>query len=122
MVGSFKDKIIGLFIANIVKNHRKPTPVNSIYGGQKKPRKPKMKKQSEDKIIKVVEYRVIKDIKNLLTNNRSDNSQFFSAYNFCFLMATLSRTRMFFHKEFSINSLCNYDSLSGISSTEPLAI
>ena len=49
MVGSFKDKIIGLFIANIVKNHRKPTPVNSIYGGQKKPRKPKIKNSQKTK-------------------------------------------------------------------------
>ena len=121
-MGDIKDKVKSLFKTIPTKNYSKPIRISNVYGGQKKPRKPKMKKQSEDKIIIVVEYRVIKDIKNLLTNNRSDNSQFFSAYNFCFLMATLSRTRMFFHKEFSINSLCNYDSLSGISSTEPLAI
>lgn len=100
-MGDVKDKVKSLFKTRPTKNYSKPIRISNVYGGQKKPRKPKMRKQSE----------AIKDIKNLLTNNRSDNSQFFSAYNFCFLMATLSKSRMFFHKEFSINSFCNYDSL-----------
>ena len=49
MVGSVKDKIMGLIIANIVKNHRKPTPVNNIHGGQKKLRKPKIKNNQRTK-------------------------------------------------------------------------
>lgn len=88
-MGDIKDKVKSLFKTIPTKNYSKPIRISNVYGGQKKPRKPKMKKQSEDKIIKVVEYRVIKDIKNLLTNN---------------------------------SSICNYDSLSWISSTEPLAI
>ena len=54
MVGDVEDKIMSLFKTNTAKDYSKPTHVNHVYEGGKKPRKPKIKKQSEDNITKNV--------------------------------------------------------------------
>ena len=64
-MGSVREKIMSLSKASTIRNFSKPTHVSMMYGGQKKPRKPKIKKQSEDK-IKESQDRIIRDIKNLL--------------------------------------------------------
>ena len=43
-----------LFKTNITKEHSKPTSVNNVYRGGNKLRKPKLKKQSKDSIIRKV--------------------------------------------------------------------
>ena len=43
-----------LFKTNITKEHSKPTRVNNVYRGGNKLRKPKLKKQSKDSIIRKV--------------------------------------------------------------------
>ena len=43
MLGDAKDKIMGLFKTNTTGDCIKPTHVNNVYGGEKKPRKPKIK-------------------------------------------------------------------------------
>ena len=53
-MGGVKYKILYLLKTNIIKNYSKPTHVNNAYGGGKKPRKPKMKRQFKDSIIKNV--------------------------------------------------------------------
>ena len=45
------------------ENYSKPTSVNNVYQSQKKLRRPK--KQLEDKIFRVIEDRIIRDVKNL---------------------------------------------------------
>ena len=49
-----KDKIMSLFKKKITKNYNKPKCANSVLGSRKK--------QSEDKIIKVIEDIIIRDI------------------------------------------------------------
>ena len=53
-----KNKIMSLFKTNTTKNYSKPKDANNVYGCWK-PRKWKIKKQSEDKIIKAIEDRII---------------------------------------------------------------
>ena len=55
-MGRFKDKIMGLFKTNTTNDYNKATHVSKVYGGGKNPRKPKLRKQSEDNIIKNVTY------------------------------------------------------------------
>ena len=43
-----------LFKTNITKEHSKTTSVNNVYRGGNKLRKPKLKKQSKDSIIRKV--------------------------------------------------------------------
>ena len=38
-VGGIKNKIMNLFETNITKGYSKPTLINSVYSGRKKPRK-----------------------------------------------------------------------------------
>ena len=52
-----KDKIMTLL------NYSKPTDANNVYGVWKKPRKLK-KKQSKDKIINAIKFKIIRDTKN----------------------------------------------------------
>ena len=54
MVGGLKDKIISIFKTNITKDYC----VGNVYGGGKKPRKPKRKIKYENNIIKDVSYLV----------------------------------------------------------------
>ena len=42
MVGGVKDKTMSLFETNTAKDYSKPTCVNNMYEGVKKPRKPKI--------------------------------------------------------------------------------
>ena len=51
---------MSLFKTNANENYIKPTRANNVYGGLKRQRK-----QSEDKMIKVIEERIIRDIRNL---------------------------------------------------------
>ena len=53
-MGGVKGKIINLFKINTTKNYSKLTHVNNVYEREKKPRKPKIKKQSEGRIIRVI--------------------------------------------------------------------
>ena len=43
---------MGLFKTNTTNDYNKATHVSKVYGGGKNPRKPKLRKQSEDNIIK----------------------------------------------------------------------
>ena len=63
---------MSLFKTNTTKNYSKPARVNNVYGGQKKLRKPTIKKQSDDKIIKAIKGRLITDIKNLFEQEEKD--------------------------------------------------
>ena len=53
-MGGVKGKIMNLFKINTTKSYSKLTHVNSVYERGKKPRKPKIKKQSEGRIIRVI--------------------------------------------------------------------
>ena len=55
-MGGAQDKIMGLFKANQNKHYNKPKRVKNVPGGGKKPQKLKIKKQSEDKIIKNIRH------------------------------------------------------------------
>ena len=50
-VGGAKDKIMSLFKTSTENAYSKPTPVKNVHGGRKKPRKPKIQKQSEFNIV-----------------------------------------------------------------------
>ena len=63
---------MSLFRTNANNDHSKPASVNNVFGDQEKPRKPKMKIQSEDKIIKEINGRKIRDIKNLFDQEQKD--------------------------------------------------
>ena len=58
-VAGFKHKIMSLFKTNTKKDYSKP-------------RKLKIKKQSEEKIIRAIEDRIIRDIKNLFEQKEQD--------------------------------------------------
>ena len=58
-------QIMSPFKTNTTKKYSKPRRVNNVFGGQKKSKKPKIKKQSEDIIIKAIKDRIIKDIRKL---------------------------------------------------------
>ena len=60
MVGGVKDKIMSLSKSNATKNYSKPTRINNVHGDRKK-----LRKKSKDKIIKGIENRIIKAIRNL---------------------------------------------------------
>ena len=60
-----KDKIIIIIKSNATENYRKPTRVDNMSGDRRQPRKPKIKKQLDDNIIKASKDRIIRDIKNL---------------------------------------------------------
>ena len=77
-MGSVEDNIMSLFKTNTTEDFSKPTSVNNVYGGVKKQRKPKIKKQLEENIIKdvrnlfslkkeneAIKNRIIRVIKNL---------------------------------------------------------
>ena len=49
-----KDKIMSLVKINTTENYSKPTRVNNMYGSCDELRKPKIKKQSENNIIKAL--------------------------------------------------------------------
>ena len=42
-VDAVKDKIMSLFKTNAIKDYSKPMNTNNVYGGGKKPRKPKIR-------------------------------------------------------------------------------
>ena len=44
MLGDAKDKIMSLFKTNTIEDCIKPAHVSNVYGGEKKPSKPKIKK------------------------------------------------------------------------------
>ena len=46
-MGGVKGKIINLFKINTTKNYSKLTHVNNVYEREKKPRKPKIKKNQK---------------------------------------------------------------------------
>ena len=52
MVGGVKEKLISLFKTTTTKDYNKSTNINNSYGGQINPRKQKIKKHSNDRIIK----------------------------------------------------------------------
>ena len=58
-MGGVKDKIMSLLKTNTTKDYNKPTRVNNVFGGGKKPRKLKIKKESESG------NNIIKDVRNL---------------------------------------------------------
>ena len=83
MVNGVKDKTLGLFKTNATKDYIKPKRVKNVYHGGKKPRKLKIKKQSEDNIIKsirnlfrlekkneTIKNRVIRDVNNLFEQEK----------------------------------------------------
>ena len=51
-MGGVKEKLMSLFKTTTSKDYNKPTNINNLYGGQMKPRKQKIKKHSNDRIIK----------------------------------------------------------------------
>ena len=61
-MGGVEDKILSLLKIYTTENYSKPTRVDK---GWKNPRKPKAKKQSFVNIIKAIEDRIIRDMKNL---------------------------------------------------------
>ena len=75
MLGGVRDNILILFKTNTTNDNSKPKRVNNMYGGEKKSRKTKIKKNSEDNvknilfILKIenraIKDRIIRDIKNL---------------------------------------------------------
>ena len=87
---------MSLFKINATKSYTKLTRISNVYGGGNKLRKPKMKKQSVDSIVKAVRIlfrlkkenkaiqdRIIRDIRNFLskekkiiTNDRSSHKRF----------------------------------------------
>ena len=69
MVGSVKDKIMSLFKTNTTKNYIKPARISNVYGGRKRPRK-----QSEDKIIKAIDERIFRDIKNTFEREKEEHN------------------------------------------------
>ena len=84
MVGSLKDKIMSLFKTNITKDYC----VGNVYGGGKKPRKPKRKIKYVNNIIKdisnllrlkkgneTIKDRIIRDIKNLSVKKKIITNQ-----------------------------------------------
>ena len=50
-MGGAKDKIISQFKTDTSKDYGKPTHFKNVYGGEKKPNKLKMQKQSEGNIL-----------------------------------------------------------------------
>ena len=60
---------MNIFKTNATKSYSETT---SAHGGQKKLRKPKIKKQLEDKIRKATKGRVIRDAKNLFEKQEED--------------------------------------------------
>ena len=72
-----KKKTMGFLKINITENYTKPIRVNVVLGGPNKPRKPKIKKQSGDKIIKAIEHRRIRNVKNLFDKEDTSNSRHF---------------------------------------------
>ena len=71
-MGGVEDKTMTRFKTNTTENYSKPTRVNNVYRGQKKLRKPKMKNQSEDKIITATEDRIIRNIKKFFEREEED--------------------------------------------------
>ena len=69
MVGSVKDKIMSLFKTNTTKNYIKPARISNVYGGRNRPRK-----QSEDKIIKAIDERIFRDIKNTFEKEKEEDN------------------------------------------------
>ena len=72
MVPVVKGKFMNIFKTNRTKNYREPTSVIIAHGGWKNLRKPKIKKQLEDKILKATKERIIRDIKNLFEQQEED--------------------------------------------------
>ena len=58
---------LSLFKTNTTKKYSKPTPANNVYRGRKKPRK-----QSEDKIIKAINNKIIRDLKDLCEREKKE--------------------------------------------------
>ena len=62
-VSGIKDNIM----INTTEDYHKPTRVKNVYGGRKKSRK-----KSEDKIIKAIKDRIIRDIRSLFEKEQQD--------------------------------------------------
>ena len=75
MVG-VKGKIMSLFKTSTTKNYSKPTHVKNVYGGEKKPRKLKIKENGAPKGI------MITDIKNLFEQEQENYYKPVRAGNF----------------------------------------
>ena len=63
MVDGVKDKIMSLFKTTTTNDYNKSTCVSNVYQSGEKARKPKIKKQPQD--------RIFKDIKNLYEKERN---------------------------------------------------
>ena len=76
---------MSLLKTNTAKDHNKPTRVKNVHSREKKPRKLKMQKQSEDTVIKnirnlfrlkgeneTVKNNIIRDIKTLFVQQNKD--------------------------------------------------
>ena len=61
-MGGVKDNIKDNIKTNKTKDYSKPMDINNVYGCGKEARKPNIKKQSED--------RIIKDLRNVLDKNK----------------------------------------------------
>ena len=66
MIG-VKNKITNLFKRNTTKKYSKPTPINNVYRGRKKPRT-----LSEDKILKTIHNKITRDLKNLFQQEEEE--------------------------------------------------
>ena len=62
-----KNKITNLFKRNTTKKYSKPTPINNVYRGRKKPRT-----LSEDKILKTIHNKITRDLKNLFQQEEEE--------------------------------------------------
>ena len=62
---------MSLFKRNAAKDQCKPARIKNIHGGGKKPRKLKMQKQSEDKII-INKRNLFKQKKRKMTQSKTE--------------------------------------------------
>ena len=64
-MGGVKSKIMSFFKTNTTKNYSKATRANNVDGGQKKPRKSKIKKTIRRQNVKAIETKRVRYIKKL---------------------------------------------------------
>ena len=76
-VDGVRKKTMTFYKTNITENYTKPIRVNIVFGGPNNPRKPKIKKQLIDKIIKAMEHRKIRNVKNPFEQEETGNSRHF---------------------------------------------
>ena len=71
-MGGSKGKVMSLFETNTTKDSNKPKQIKNVYEGVKKPMKPKIQKQSEDKTIKNI--RNLFKLKKVKQSNQRQNN------------------------------------------------